>query len=70
MKKIIIALTLILVSVTGKAQRFDIDTLSMTGKVGQRINMVFLSDGYQENQLGKFITDVRWMMDGLFAKQP
>jgi len=52
------------------AQHFDLDTLSMTGQQDQRINMVFLSDGYQQDQLDKFITDAKWMMDAFFAKPP
>lgn len=70
MKKIITGIAIILSATTVHAQHFDIDTLSMTGRIDQRINMVFLSDGYRQDELGKFITDVQWMMDALFAKSP
>ncbi len=70
MKKIIIAFTLFLSSITINAQHFEVDTLAMTGEIDQRINLVFLSDGYQENQLDKFITDARWMMDAVLDKPP
>jgi hypothetical protein len=70
MKIIILSLTFLLFTLATHAQRFEVDTLSMTGKIDQRINMVFLGDGYREHQLDKFITDVQWMMDALFAKSP
>lgn len=70
MKKVFLILALVLSSMSIKAQHFEIDTLSMTGKISERINFVFLSDGYTQKELGKFVTDVRWMMDALFAKPP
>ena len=52
------------------AQQFDVDTITMTGSINDRINLVFLSDGYQENELDKFIEDVQWMEDALLGKSP
>ena len=70
MKKLLISLTLLLSVSSIFAQKFDIDTISMTGSIEDRINMVFLSDGYQEHELDKFISDVNWMMDAIFDKEP
>jgi hypothetical protein len=70
MNKAILLMAFLLLTLGTRAQRFAVDTLSMTGKIDQRINMVFLGDGYREEQLDKFITDVQWMMDALFAKPP
>ncbi|MFA6127668.1 MAG: M64 family metallopeptidase [Bacteroidales bacterium] len=70
MNKLLAALALIMGTITLQGQKFEVDTLSMTGPTDQRINMVFLSDGYREAELPKFIIDAHWMMDALFAKAP
>ena len=70
MNKFFLTIAFILLSVSVHAQKFEVDTLSKTGPLDQRINMVFLSDGYQQEELDTFIKDVQWMMDALFAKSP
>ena len=70
MKKLILSIAL-LFSISGiLAQTFEVDTISMTGDIEDRINMVFLSDGYQEHELDKFIADVNWMMNAIFDREP
>ena len=70
MKKCLSIITGLLLLTTGQAQKFDVDTLSMKGSIDNMINVVFLPDGYTENELEKFIEDAHWMMDALFGKQP
>jgi hypothetical protein len=70
MKRVFIIIGFILFTVSVKAQHFEVDTISKTGPLDQRINMVFLSDGYLQEDLDKFIRDVHWMMDALLAKSP
>ncbi len=69
-RQILFLLSFLVVSQVTLAQRFDVDTVSMTGPVDDRINVVFLPDGYQEHELDKFLDDVDWMMNALFAKDP
>ena len=70
MKKILfISLALFLFTAL-QAQQFDVDTISMTGSIDDRINLVFLPDGYQEDELDKFIEDVHWMKNALLGKEP
>ncbi|RTQ45991.1 T9SS type A sorting domain-containing protein [Hymenobacter gummosus] len=49
---------------------FPVDTLVKTGPLSQRINLVFLSDGYQPAQLPQFVSDVRNVVTGMFAQSP
>jgi hypothetical protein len=70
MKKISLILVFLLTIVSLFAQRFEVDTISKTGDLDSRINLVFLSDGYQAEELDKFIDDVNWMMDAIFSKDP
>lgn len=70
MKKITIIFLALLAAGQIFGQRFDVDTISMTGSIDDRINLVFLSDGYTEDELDKFIEDVHWMEDALLGKPP
>ena len=71
MIKRILTLTLILFpALVINAQKFDVDTVSMKGTIDDCINIVFLPDGYQEEELDKFSDDVDWMIDALFGKEP
>ena len=55
MKKQLLLLVLILCGIEVFSQEFEVDTISMTGDIDDRINLVFLSDGYQADELDKFI---------------
>lgn len=46
------------------------DTILWTGPADQRINMVFLSDGYQAAQLDRFVDDVHSVADHFFSQSP
>ncbi len=70
MKNIILFMLLFSFTITLSAQIFDVDTISKTGDLDDRINLVFLSDGYQQYELDKFIEDVEWMLDAIFKKAP
>ncbi len=52
------------------AQTFDVEALLDNGPLENRINIVVLSDGYQSNELSKFIADATDFRDALFNKSP
>lgn len=60
----------LLLSRLAGAQAFQVDTLVKTGPLDKRINLVFLSDGYQTAQLPQFVNDVRGVVTGMFAQSP
>lgn len=51
-------------------QIFETDTLKFSGDIDNRINFVFLSDGYLENELDKFLVDVDAITEELFTQPP
>src|SRR5690349_6965632 len=69
MKNIILVLAL-LVSWPAFAQTFQVDTLFKNGSLIERINLVFVGDGYQVNELGKFRTDVDNIVTEIFSQSP
>lgn len=52
------------------AQVFPIDTVVLSGPNEKRINFVFLSDGYQQHELDKFIKDVAAVSSYFFSQSP
>ncbi|GAB5524514.1 MAG: hypothetical protein Roseis2KO_23860 [Roseivirga sp.] len=70
MKKYLLSFILILLSASVMAQEFEVETIARTGDDDKRINLVFLSDGYQEHELNKFKTDVRLILLELFLTTP
>ncbi len=70
MKKSFLLSFLVFTSLGLNAQRFEVDTVSMTGDLSDRINMVFLGDGYRDSEMEKFSADVKWMINALFSKPP
>lgn len=52
------------------AQTFEVDTVLKNGSIADRINLVFLGDGYTAGQQGKFITDVNDILDEMFSQAP
>jgi hypothetical protein len=69
MRNLFLLLTLIL-SQQLKAQVFPVDTIFMSGPTDQRINFVYIGDGYTLEEQGKFIADVINMNEALFATVP
>jgi len=55
---------------SARAQKFPVDTLIMNGPVDARVNLVFVGDGYQLNELDDFIVDAKGLTDDLFAQAP
>jgi len=49
---------------------FPLDTIFLSGPIENRVNFVFLSDGYQQNELTKFIQDVNKAADYFFTIKP
>jgi len=71
MRNIFISLVFsIIISIPGFNQTFDTDTLQYKGNIDNRINLVFLSDGYLANDLDKFLVDVQSITDELFTQPP
>jgi len=69
MKKIITLLFLFQVLILN-AQVFDVETIFNSGADDKRINIVILSDGYQESELGQFISDATNITNELFNQSP
>lgn len=69
MEKITILLALILTNVLA-SQTFDVETIYNSGDDEKRINLVILSDGYQESELAQFIVDATSFSDELFSQRP
>ncbi|NBP67113.1 MAG: T9SS C-terminal target domain-containing protein [Cytophagia bacterium] len=51
-------------------QTFLVDTIFVNGNLQDQINIVFLSDGYQQMEMDKYITDVNSMLSSLFDQVP
>ena len=52
------------------AQIFDLDTIHFSGNSDKRINLVILSEGYQEAELSQFITDATNFSNAMFSQSP
>jgi hypothetical protein len=52
------------------AQTFDVDTLKFSGNSDKRINLVILSEGYQESELNDFIIDATNFSTNMFGQPP
>ena len=68
--KYILTISFLIVSITVKAQLFDVDTLLFNGSVDKRINIVILGDGYTEAQMPNFINDGKTALDYMFKTSP
>lgn len=69
MKKAVIHLFLILTNIIN-AQIFDVEAIKITGDDDKRINLVILSEGYQESELSNFISDAQTFTSTMFAEPP
>lgn len=52
------------------AQTFPVDTIIKTGSLDDRINFVFLSDGYTSSELSTYISDVNVIITELLETSP
>lgn len=59
---------MIVVSSRLSAQTFPVETIVENGT--NRINLVFLSDGYKADELDEYIDDVKDVMDDIFKQSP
>jgi len=69
MKNYLFILFLLLCQITF-SQTFNVETIIQSGSNDSRINLVFLSDGYQANELDKFIRDATDFSNKLFRESP
>lgn len=53
---------------TNKTTRFD--SLIYKGPPKEKVDLVFLAEGYQENEMNKFIKHASNLVDGLFSRSP
>lgn len=63
-------LACLIICLTAKAQTFEVETVLENGPVTDRINLVFLGDGYTAGEQTKFIADVNKILDAMFAQSP
>ncbi len=49
---------------------FRVDTLLFSGNCNQKVDIVFLAEGYMQSEIGKFIGDARRMMKKMFEFEP
>lgn len=56
--------------VNEKPFQFEIDTILYSGETGEKIDLIILSEGYQQAEMGKFIADVMRLTDSLFSVDP
>ncbi len=69
--KILYAFTFcIVIGSTLHAQTFEVDTVMKNGTIAERINLVFMGDGYTAGEQEKFITDVNDILNGMFSQSP
>jgi len=69
-KKGLLASTLIFTIGQLQAQVFPVDTLMRNGNRANRVNIAYLSDGYQSTELTKFVTNVGTINTALFSQSP
>lgn len=55
---------------TSSAQTFEVDTVLKNGPLAERINLVFLGDGYTASEQGVFIQSVNGILEELFSQAP
>lgn len=70
MKSIVHLIIFLLLASTVTAQVFTVDTISKTGPLDKRINLVYMADGYTAGEQTKFINDVISINDKLFNTIP
>lgn len=60
----------LLLTMPGLAQTFPVDTLIKNGPLNSRINLVFVGDGYQANEMTTYLADVNRAVSAIFRQQP
>lgn len=70
MKYIVPVLIALFGSALLHAQVFPVDTLLKNGPINERVNLVFVGDGYTLNEQVAFIEDAEDLTEALFAQSP
>jgi hypothetical protein len=70
MKRLTLSLLALICSGFVSAQEFDKQIIFENGPPEQRINLVFLPDGYLTGDMTKFITDVNNVVNEIFGQSP
>ncbi|GAB3580651.1 M64 family metallopeptidase [Hymenobacter daeguensis] len=71
MKKILLLLScVLLLALPGRAQVFPVDTLIKNGPLNNRINLVFVGDGYQASEMTTYLADVNRAVSAIFQQPP
>ena len=70
MKHYLLYLLCFLNTIYINAQVFDVETIKLSGDNDKRINLVVLSEGYQNGELSKFITDATGFSNAMFTQSP
>lgn len=70
MKKLTFSLLAFMFGIAASAQVFDKQVIFENGPQNQRINLVFLPDGYIAADMTKFITDVNNVVNEIFGQSP
>ena len=61
---------IILIALKSQEQVFTVDTLFRNGERTNRINFVYISDGYQSAELNTFITNANTINNSMFSQTP
>jgi IgA Peptidase M64 len=69
-KKLLLLFIIALICHSLFAQTFPVETIFENGAKDKRINLVFLSDGYQATELDRYITDVNTVLSSIFTQSP
>ncbi|MBJ6366836.1 M64 family metallopeptidase [Snuella sedimenti] len=70
MKQALLMLLVFIGQYLGIAQTFDVETIKYSGEDNKRINLVILSEGYQEHELAQFITVATEFTNAMFNEPP
>ena len=70
MRNLRILVCLLLLGPFLNAQIFEVDTLLLNGDVNKYINIVFMGDGYTEEELDSFSEDAQKFVNTLFLESP
>ncbi len=66
----ILALAFLLWSISLSGQKFPVDTIQQNGPLTNRVNLLFLPDGYTQDELNKFRTDVNTFINTFVGTPP
>ena len=70
LKRLFLFLVLVLIIFRSTAQVFPMDTIMRNGERPNRINLVYLGDGYTSAQLNTFVTNAATINTALFDQTP